>query len=52
MPNLFKFRGLVIFFWAMENDEPVHVHVQRGRPLGGSTKGKFSPHRNSVRWGD
>ena len=38
MPNLFKFKGLVIFFWAMENGEPVHVHVQRGKPSAGATR--------------
>lgn len=38
MPSLFKFKGLVIFFWAMENGEPIHVHVQRGTPSAGATK--------------
>ena len=38
MPSLFKFRGLVIYFWAMENAEPVHVHVGRGVPSAGATK--------------
>lgn len=38
MPSLFKFKGLVIYFWAMENGEPVHVRVQRGVPSAGATK--------------
>ncbi|MDE5577502.1 MAG: DUF4160 domain-containing protein, partial [Oscillospiraceae bacterium] len=27
MPNLFTVCGYKIYFWANENDEPIHVHI-------------------------
>lgn len=27
MPNLFTVSGYKIYFWANENDEPIHVHI-------------------------
>ena len=38
MPKLFSFRGYTFFFWTAENDEPVHVHVAKGRPSPNATK--------------
>lgn len=38
MPSLFFFLGYRVFFWSMENDEPIHVHVCKGNPRSGSTK--------------
>lgn len=32
MPNLFTFRGFVIYFWAGDGSEPLHVHVSIGVP--------------------
>lgn len=26
VPNLFRYLGYTIFFWANENFEPIHVH--------------------------
>lgn len=38
MPNLFSISGYKVYFWANENDEPIHVHVSKGRPSKNSTK--------------
>lgn len=31
MPGLYRIHGFLIYFWANENSEPVHVHVAKGR---------------------
>ena len=38
MPNLFTVSGYKIYFWANENNEPLHVHVSKGQPTSSSTK--------------
>ena len=38
MPNLFIVSGYKIYFWANENDEPIHVHISKGKPSPNSTK--------------
>lgn len=38
MPKLYDFLGFKIYFWASDGDEPVHVHVSKGRPTKSSTK--------------
>ena len=38
MPSLFTVSGYKIYFWANENDEPIHVHVSQGKPNPNSTK--------------
>lgn len=38
MPNLFTVSGYKIYFWANENDEPIHVHISKGKPSPNSTK--------------
>lgn len=38
MPNLFTVCGYKIYFWANEGDEPIHVHVSKGKPSANSTK--------------
>ena len=38
MPNLFKYLGYTIYFWANENFEPIHVHISKGNPQANSTK--------------
>ncbi|MCM1024452.1 MAG: DUF4160 domain-containing protein [Prevotella sp.] len=38
MPNLFTVCGYKIYFWANENNEPIHVHVSKGKPSPSSTK--------------
>ncbi len=30
--------GYSIYFWSNENDEPIHVHVSKGKPTENSTK--------------
>lgn len=31
MPGLYRIQGFLVYFWANESGEPVHVHVARGR---------------------
>ena len=38
LPNLLVFNGYKLYFWAIENNEPIHVHVAVGRPTQSSTK--------------
>ena len=38
MPNLFTVSGYKIYFWANENNEPIHVHVSKGKPVPNATK--------------
>jgi len=38
LPSLFRVGGYHIYFWSNENDEPVHVHVCRGKPTANATK--------------
>ena len=38
MPTLFEIFGYRIFFWSNENNEPIHVHVCRGKPSADATK--------------
>lgn len=38
MPNLFTVSGYKVYFWANENNEPVHVHISKGKPAANATK--------------
>ncbi|MBE8952117.1 MAG: DUF4160 domain-containing protein [Quinella sp. 1Q7] len=38
LPILFELYGYKIFFWSNENDEPVHVHVAKGKQTPNATK--------------
>lgn len=38
MPNLFSVSGYKVYFWSNENDEPIHVHISKGKPTPHSTK--------------
>ena len=38
LPNLFEVSGYKIFFWSNENNEPIHVHICKGKPSKNSTK--------------
>lgn len=38
MPNLFTVSGYKIYFWANENNEPIHVHISKGKPSPNGTK--------------
>ena len=31
MPGLYRINGFLIYFWANESGEPIHVHVAKGR---------------------
>ncbi len=31
MPNLFTVSGYKIYFWSDEGDEPIHVHISKGK---------------------
>lgn len=30
--------GYSVYFWSNENNEPIHVHISKGKPTGNSTK--------------
>jgi len=38
LPILFELYGYKIFFWSNENDEPIHVHVAKGKQSANATK--------------
>lgn len=38
MPNYFTYAGFKLYFWSNESEEPIHVHVSKGRPSSASTK--------------
>lgn len=38
MPQVYKVLGYLIFFWSHEDNEPVHVHVCKGKPQKDATK--------------
>ena len=38
LPNLFSVSGYKVYFWSNENDEPIHVHVSKGKPSPNATK--------------
>ncbi|MBQ8813590.1 MAG: DUF4160 domain-containing protein [Lachnospiraceae bacterium] len=32
MPSLFTVSGYKVYFWSNENNEPIHVHISKGKP--------------------
>jgi hypothetical protein len=38
LPNLFTVSGYKIYFWSNEGNEPIHVHVAKGKPVPNGTK--------------
>ena len=38
MPKLFMVSGYSVYFWSDENNEPIHVHVAKGKPIPNATK--------------
>ena len=38
LPNLFTVSGYKVYFWSDENNEPIHVHVSKGKPSPNATK--------------
>ncbi len=38
MPSIFEICGYKIYFWSNENNEPIHVHISKGKPTPNSTK--------------
>lgn len=38
MPILFELYGYKVFFWSNENNEPIHVHVAKGKQSANATK--------------
>lgn len=30
--------GYSVYFWSNENNEPIHIHISKGKPIGNSTK--------------
>lgn len=38
MPSLFRVGSYLVYFWSNENNEPIHVHVAKGKPSQNATK--------------
>lgn len=38
MSSLFQIGGYKVFFWSNENNEPIHVHIGKGKPVSNATK--------------
>lgn len=38
MPSLFRIGEYLVYFWSNENNEPIHVHVGKGKPSANATK--------------
>lgn len=38
MPSIFELSGYKIYFWSNENNEPIHVHISKGKPTANATK--------------
>lgn len=38
MPSIFTVSGYKVYFWANENNEPIHVHISKGKPTVNGTK--------------
>ncbi len=38
MPSIFELFGYKIYFWSNENNEPIHIHISKGKPTQNSTK--------------
>ncbi|WP_456081330.1 DUF4160 domain-containing protein [Mediterraneibacter sp.] len=38
MPKLFMVSGYTVYFWSNENNEPIHVHIAKGKPTPSATK--------------
>lgn len=38
MPSIFEVFGYKIYFWSNENNEPIHVHISKGKPSPNATK--------------
>jgi len=38
LPSLFVVCGYKVYFWSNENNEPIHVHVSKGKPTSNATK--------------
>ncbi len=38
LPSLFTVSGYKVYFWSNELNEPIHVHVSKGRPSANATK--------------
>jgi hypothetical protein len=38
LPSLFQVGSYRVFFWSNENNEPIHVHIGKGKPSSNATK--------------
>ena len=38
VPSLFRIGGYLVFFGSNENNEPIHVHIVKGKPSLNTTK--------------
>lgn len=38
MPSLFTISGYKVYFWSNDGNEPIHIHVSKGKPSPNATK--------------
>ena len=38
LPSLFELSGYKIYIWSHEYNEPIHVHISKGKPVAKATK--------------
>lgn len=38
LPSIFEIGGYKVFFWSNEHNEPIHVHVAKGKATANATK--------------
>ena len=38
MPQIFRVGAYLVYFWSNENNEPIHIHISKGKPTPNSTK--------------
>ena len=38
LPSIFRIGSYIVYFWSNENNEPIHVHVAKGKPTPNATK--------------
>lgn len=38
LPSIFQIGSYKVFFWSNENNEPIHIHIGKGKPTPNATK--------------
>lgn len=50
LPKLFMVSGYTVYFWSNENNEPLHVHIAKGKPTPNATKRYGLQNQVAVFW--